>query len=119
MTTSKERFWKLAKRELKTDSVTVEGETFSVREMSEADAADLEVKLQDKEGKIDYTRHRRLVVALCLVDEDGNRIVDNPDDLKDCPKKVIGAIYERALELSNYDKTEVKSLAKKSDEASD
>lgn len=117
MSDAKSRFLALAKRPLKQTTVVVEGQEFFVRELSEGDAAQMELKMQDKSGKYDLTRHRRLMVSYCLVDESGNRLIDNPDDLAECPKSIIGRIYEVALELSSYNPGEVESLAKKSDEA--
>ena len=116
MTNKREAFFKLGNRPLKTATVEVGGESFTVRELSEADAAEMEVKMQVG-GKWDFTCHRRLMVAFSLIDEDGKRIVDNPDDLKTFSKHVIGKIYEKALEVSHYDESEIEALAKKSSEA--
>ena len=118
MSDAKNRFFAVAKRPLKTESIVISGQSFTIRELSESDAADLEVKMQSKDGKFDFTRHRRLMVAACLIDEAGKRIIEDPDELKDCPKVVIGQIYDRCLNLSNYSALEVEDLAKKSSEVS-
>lgn len=118
MSDAKSRFFELAKRPLKQSTVVVEGQEFHVRELSERDAAEMELKMQDKKtGKFDLTRHRRLMVSYCLVDEAGNRFIDDPEELADFPKSIIGKIYEVAQELSSYNPGEVESLIKKSDEA--
>lgn len=115
---NKQAFLSIANRPLKTDSITIEGYTFKIRELSEGDAAKMEIEMQDGKGKFDYTRHRRLMVAYSLIDEAGNRLIDNPDELSGCAKTIISAVYERCLALSDYDPKEVESLVKKSGEAS-
>ena len=110
---SRDSFLAIAKRPLKTDEITIEGQTFRIRELSEGDAAKMEIEMQDGKGRFDYTRHRRLMVAYSLVDDDGNRLIDNPDDLIGCAKAIVSAVYERCLALSDYDPKEVESLVKK------
>lgn len=112
----REAFFKLGNRPLRTATVEVCGESFTVRELSEADAAEMELKMQVG-GKYDWTCHRRALVCYSLIDEDGKRIVENPDDLKAFPRYVVGKIYEAALKLSDYDESEIEALAKKSSEA--
>jgi hypothetical protein len=116
MTSSKAEFWEIANRPKRDGSVEIDGKSFRLREMSEAEAAELEVKLQDKSGKIDWTKHRRLVVHYCLVDADGNRIVDKPDDLASVGKSLISRLYEKACHVNDYIASELEelSLAKKS-----
>ena len=114
----RDAFFKLGNRPLRTATVEVCGESFTVRELSEADAAEMEVKMQVG-GKWDFTRHRRLLVAYSLIDDDNNRIVTDADELKSFPKAIVGKIYEAALQLSEYDESEIEALAKKSSEAED
>lgn len=109
---SKERFMAAAARPLKTIDVKVNGEAFVLRELSEGDAAEMEVKMQTK-GGVDFTQHRRLLVSYCLIDSDGNRVIDNPDDLKSLPRSAIGQLYDQCLTLSAYDPKEIEALAKK------
>ena len=116
MTNKREVFFKLGNRPLKTATVEVGGESFTVRELSEADAAEMEVKMQVG-GKWDFTRHRRLLVSYSLIDDDNKRIVEDSDELKSFPKSLVGKIYEAALEVSHYDESEIEALAKKSSEA--
>lgn len=112
----RDAFFKLGNRPLRTATVEVCGESFTVRELSEADAAEMEIKMQVG-GKWDFTRHRRLLVSYSLIDEDGKRIVEDSDELKSFPKNIVGKIYEAALEVSQYDESEIEALAKKSSEA--
>lgn len=112
----RDAFFKLGNRPLRTASVDVCGESFTVRELSEADAAEMEVKMQVG-GKWDFTRHRRLLVSYSLIDDNNERIVKDADELKSFPKAIVGKIYEAALEVSQYDESEIEALAKKSSEA--
>lgn len=111
----RDAFFKLGNRPLRTATVDVCGESFTVRELSEADAAEMEVKMQVG-GKWDFTRHRRLLVSYSLIDDNNERIVKDADELKSFPKAIIGKIYEAALEVSQYDESEIEALAKKSSE---
>ena len=117
MTTSKrDAFFALVKRPLKTKKIIVEGQEFLIRELSEADSAEMEVKLQGKDRLIDWTQHRRLLVSYCLVDDDGNRIVENPDELKGASMALIGQIYSECMRMSDVQEEDMMKLAKKSDE---
>ena len=116
MTNKREVFFKLGNRPLKTAKVEVGGESFTVRELSEADAAEMEIKMQVG-GKYDWTCHRRALVAYALIDDEGNRIVKDPDELKQFPRLLVSKIYEAAMEVSVYDESEIEALAKKSSEA--
>lgn len=111
----RDAFFKLGNRPLRTATVEVCGESFTVRELSEADAAEMEVKMQVG-GKWDFTRHRRLLVSYSLIDDNNERIVKDADELKSFPKAIVGKIYEAALEVSQYDESEIEALAKKSSE---
>lgn len=116
MTNKRDAFFKLGNRPLRTATVEVCGESFTVRELSEADAAEMEVKMQVG-GKWDFTRHRRLLVSYSLIDDNNERIVKDADELKSFPKAIVGKIYEAALEVSQYDESDIEALAKKSNEA--
>jgi hypothetical protein len=117
MTSKKDAFFALASRPLRSTQVMVEGEVFTLRELSEADASEMEVAMQTKDGKFDFARHRMLLVTYSLVDDDGKRIVDNWEQLKAFPRSIIGRLYEACLELSKYDEKEIRDLSKKSGEA--
>ena len=115
MMSKRDNLFRLGSRPLKTATVEVYGESFTVRELSEADAAEMEVKMQIG-GKVDFTRHRRLLVAYSLIGDDGNRIIQDPDELKSFPKAIVGKIYEAALEVSEYNESDIEALAQKSSE---
>ena len=117
MSSKKDAFFALASRPLRSTQVLVEGEVFTLRELSEADASEMEIAMQTKEGKFDFSRHRMLLVSYSLVDDDNNRIIDNWEQLKGFPRSIVGRLYEACLELSRYDEKEIRDLSKKSGEA--
>ncbi len=113
MNSELDRFLAAASRPLRTIEIRIGSELFTLRELCEADAADMEVAMQAGE-KFDFAKHRRLLVSYCLVGSDGERIVKDSDTLKPLPKSTIGKLYEQALKLSEYDAGEIEALAKKS-----
>ena len=118
MTTNKrDAFFALASRPLRTTQTTIDGEVFTLRELSEADASEMEISMQAKDGKWEYSRHRMLLVSYSLIDDEGNRIVDSWEQLKPVPRSIVGRLYEACLSLSKYDESEIKDLAKKSERA--
>jgi hypothetical protein len=114
MNSELDRFLAAASRPLRTIEVRIGSEVFTLRELCEADAADMEVSMQKGES-FDFAKHRRLLVSYCLVGNDGERIVKDSDALKPLPRNTIGKLYEQALKLSDYDAGEIEALAKKSD----
>ena len=118
MTTNKrDAFFALASRPLRTTQTTIDGEVFTLRELSEADASEMEISMQAKDGKWEFSRHRMLLVSYSLIDDEGNRIVDSWEQLKPVPRSIVGRLYEACLSLSKYDESEIKDLAKKSERA--
>ncbi len=114
MSSELDRFLAAASRPLRTIEIRIGSELFTLRELCESDAADMEVSMQSGD-KFDFAKHRRLLVSYCLVGADGERIVKDSDTLKPLPKSIIGKLYEQALNLSEYDAGEIEALAKKSD----
>ena len=114
MSSELDRFLAAASRPLRTIEIRIGSEVFMLRELCEADAADMEVAMQTGD-KFDFAKHRRLLVSYCLVGNDGERIVKDSDALKPLPRNTIGKLYEQALKLSDYDAGEIEALAKKSD----
>lgn len=117
MTSKKDAFFALANRPLRTTQVMIDGDVFTLRELNEADASEMEVAMQTKDGRFDYARHRMLLVTYSLVDDEGKRIVDSWEQLKSFPRSIVGRLYEACLDLSKYDEKEIRDLAKKSGEA--
>jgi hypothetical protein len=114
MSSELDRFLAAASRPLRTIEIRIGSEVFTLRELCESDAADMEVQMQSGD-KFDFAKHRRLLVSYCLVGKDGERIVKDSDSLKPLPRQTIGKLYEEALKLSEYDAKEIEALAKKSD----
>jgi hypothetical protein len=114
MSSELDRFLAAASRPLRTKEVRVGAETFTLRELSDFDASEMEVAMQSGE-KFDFAKHRRLLVSYCLVGTDGERIVKDPEVLGPIPRPTIGKLYEECLKLSEYDAGEIEALAKKSD----
>jgi hypothetical protein len=52
-----------------------------------------------------------------LVDDEGNRIVDDPEKLAGLPKTLIAKLYDEALTVNDYGIRDLESLAKKSEGA--
>jgi len=114
MSSELDRFLAAASRPLRTIEVRIGSEVFTLRELCESDAADMEVAMQSGD-KFDFAKHRRLLVSYCLVGSDGERIIKDSDALKQLPRLTVGKLYEQALKLSDYDAGEIEALAKKSD----
>jgi hypothetical protein len=130
MTMSKrDAFLAMAARPLRTKDVQVGSETFTIREISEADAAEMEIRMQSKDRVWEPQRHRALLVAYSLIDENGEFILQDDVDqngkvirqnwekIRSAPKSLIAPLYEACLDLSKYDEREINDLAKKSDGA--
>jgi hypothetical protein len=116
MSSIEDEFLALVDRPLNTKDVLVGGKQYVLTELSEGDAAEMEVAMQSG-GKYDFSRHRRLMVAYCLRDKEGNRVISDPDRLKSVPNQIVGKLYEDCLALSKYDAKEIEELVKKSDPA--
>lgn len=114
---NKEELLAAFSRPLRSMDVEIEGRTYRLREMTEDDSATYEVMLQDKKGKIDVSKARRAMIAMCLVDDSGNRIIDDESELRRMPRSLASALYAKCLDLNNYEDGEVKALVKNSEEA--
>jgi hypothetical protein len=116
MSSIEDEFFSLVERPLNTKPVLVNGKEYVLHELSEGDAAEMEVAMQSG-GKYEWSRHRRVLVSYCLRDKEGNRVISDPDRLKSVPNQIVGKLYEDCLALSKYDAKEIEELVKKSDPA--
>ena len=116
MSNLEDEFFSLVERPLNTKPVLVNGKEYVLHELSEGDAAEMEVAMQSG-GKYEWSRHRRVLVSYCLRDKEGNRVISDPDRLKSVPNQIVGKLYEDCLALSKYDAKEIEELVKKSDPA--
>lgn len=107
------------KRPLKETVVKIDGIDWRLRQMTEEDATKYELGLQSKKGEVDFTRARRLMISLMLIDEKGNRVVTDESILKQLPRSVAGVLFEKCQELNFYEEGEIESLVKKSEEVED
>ena len=113
---NKDEFFASLASPLKESVVCVDGRNYRLREMTEDAGTQYALMLQDKAGKFDFSRARRAMIALMLVDDDGNRIVDDESQLKAMPRSLAGVLFEECQKLNRYDPGEVKGLVKNSDE---
>lgn len=114
---NKEELLAAFSRPLRRMDVEIEGRTYRLREMTEDDSASYEVMLQDKKGKIDVSKARRAMIAMCLVDDSGSRLIEDESELRKMPRSLASALYAKCLDLNNYEDGEVKALVKNCEEA--
>jgi hypothetical protein len=117
MPLNKDEFLSWIAQPLREKVVEIDGKELRLREMSEAQRADYELMLQDKKGKPDYTKARRAMIAIMLIDSDGNRIVQHESELMSMPGGLAGVLFDECLTLNRYDKKEIEDLIKNSDGA--
>lgn len=113
---NREEFFASLAQPLREKVVCIDGRNYRLREMTEEQGTSYELMLQDKAGKFDFSRARRAMIALMLVDDDGNRIVDDESQLKALPRSIAGVLFDECQQLNRYDAGEVKALVKNFDE---
>lgn len=116
---NREDFLKVISRPLRESSVEVEGHVFKLKEMTESEGAKYELSLQDKKGNYDFSKSRRALLAMMLVDDDGNRLVESEAELANMPRAIAGVLFEAAQELNKYGKDDIEELVKNSSGADD
>lgn len=114
---NKEEFFQSLSEPLREKVVEIAGRSYRIREMTEEQGTQYELMIQDKAGRFDFSRARRAMIALMLIDDAGNRIVDDESQLKALPRSVAGVLFGECQQLNRYDAGEVKALVKNSDEA--
>jgi hypothetical protein len=115
MAITKEAF--LAKaNQRKYKTVPIEGEEYRLREMSESDGCQYELKLMSS-GKYDIEKSRRMMVAMMLVDDNDSLIVDDEQQLKPYGIGLINLLHDECLLLNRYQKDQIESLRKNSEPA--
>jgi hypothetical protein len=116
-TMNRDEFLSMLAEPLRESTVEAAGRKFRLREMSEEDATKYELSIQSKEGKYDFSKARRSMIALMLIDDEGNRMVDDESQLKVMPRSLAGLLFDECQKLNRYEPGEVKDLVKNSDEA--
>jgi len=126
---NREAFLAMASRELRTKQVPIGDQVFTVREISEADASEMEIRMQTKDRTWAVERHRALLVAYSLIDESGQLILtddidekgkvtkQNWEKIRGSAKSLVAPLYAACLDLSDYDESEINAPAKKSERA--
>jgi hypothetical protein len=92
---------------------------FRLREMTEEQSTQYELALQDKSGRYDWARARRAMIAMMLVDDAGNRVVQDESQLKTLPRSIAGRLFDECQSLNRYEPNEVRDLIKNCDAADD
>ncbi len=116
MSISKEEFFEVIAKPLAEKVVTIGGNDYRLREMSEEAGCDYEIALSSG-GKWDIKKARRAMIAVMLVDDQGNRIVDDESQLKSMSRALAGELYDACLKLNSYQEGEVEELIKNSEPA--
>lgn len=99
--------------------VTIGDLQFRLREMTEDESTRYELALQDKSGRYDWARARRAMIAAMLIDDSGNKLVDDESQLKNMPRSIAGRLFDECQSLNRYEPNEVRDLIKNSDTADD
>jgi len=110
----KDGFASLLAQPLRRRTVVLNDIPFLVQEMTESEGAKYEIALQTN-GKVDMNKARREMLALMLIDADGNKLVDSGDQLMQLPLSYASPIWEACLELNRYSEKEIKDLVKNSE----
>lgn len=102
---------------LREEVFVIDGFEWRLRQMTEEQGTEYELALQNKKGQIDFSKARRLMISLMLIDENGQRVSDKEEDFKKLPRAIAGELFSKCQELNSYDKGEIEDLVKKSEEA--
>ena len=105
----------LMHRPLREKVVYIDGVGYRLRELTEEQGTQYELSLSDKKGNRDISGARRTLIALSLIDADGNRVCNNADELKRLPRGIAGILWEECIKLSEYNESEIEQLVKNSE----
>jgi len=96
-----------------------DGTVFRFQSWREADATEYELGLQDpKLGGVNLKSlacARRLMIAITLVDADGNRLVDNEKQLETLDKRLADWLHGHCLTINDYKQSDIEELVKNSE----
>lgn len=121
MTLNREAILQADDLERREVSVPEWGGTVFVRGMTGRERDQFEASIVKQKGKnteINMKNARAKLVALCAVDEEGNRIFSDTDIalLSNKSAKALDRIFAMAMELSGISKDDMEELTKNSDE---
>lgn len=114
MSITKEEFFAIIDQPAIEKLVDYEGKTYRIRAMTEADGIEYELMIQ-KDGEWDIKKARRAMICVMLLDNDGNRIVDDEARLKGMPRGLAGFLWDECQKLNGYRPGEVDDIVKKSE----
>lgn len=115
MAVSKEQFFQIIAEPLRESRVTINGNEYRLRELNEEEGTKYELALYDAKGNWIGTNTRKALIAKMLIDDEGNTIVDSPDQLSAMPRGLAGALYSECLKLNRYEDKEIKDMIKNSE----
>ena len=113
---NKEEFKALLSKPCEVVKVEYEGLVFHLKKMTEKQGIDYDLSIQDKEGNFLYEKARRTMLAMVLVDESGNPLVDKESELESMDVDLAEYLFDEARQMRKRRNREVSAELKKSDD---
>lgn len=113
---NKEQFKALLAKPVSTKAVEYEGATFHIKSMTEKEGVEYELSISNKDGDIDWSKARRAMLATMLVDENGNKLVDDPAELESMELGLAEFLWSECRPFARGKAREVDDMRKKSEE---
>lgn len=113
---NKEQFKALLAKPVSTKQVEYEGQVFHIKSMTEKEGVEYELAISNKDGDIDWSKARRAMLAAMLVDDQGNKLVDSPDELGSMELALAEFLWSECRPFARGKAKEVDDLRKKSEE---
>jgi hypothetical protein len=98
-------------------TVEYQGKHYRLRELNEEQGIEYELALQDKKGKFDVQKMRRVLISYCWIGPDGKRLVTDEERLKTMRRSLSGLLFDECQKLNRYEKEELEGLVKNSEKA--
>jgi hypothetical protein len=121
LTTADQLFAAPPKRRYKTVTVPVSGFTLRIQSLTEKDYSDYQACFLDKQGKPIASRLRqanRIFISMCVVDEDGNRIItgESVDKIATWDAADANYLYNECSRFAGISTTDIDELVKNYEE---
>lgn len=113
---NKEQFKALLAKPVSIKQVEYEGQVFHIKSMTEKEGVEYELSISNKDGEIDWSKARRAMLSTMLVDESGNKLVDDPDELGSMELALAEFLWAECRPFARGKAKEVDDLRKKSEE---
>ena len=113
----------LAKTKRRFSEVTLpDGDTVRIRSLTERERSKYESETLNKKGELNQVKladAKRRLIALCVVDSDGNAILSADDvrALEEVDSAVTQSLYDAIRQHCGFDQRDVEELVKNSDAA--